>query len=379
MYVSQMIRSKRALIWLITAAGLIILAASLFFIRKGYEKKLYDQRAYLSWSDRDAQAGQISVFYPYDARMDGFAQKELEYRVKTELIKESAIDEDGCPFFTCSSASGKVVLEHNGKSFEANAIGTEGDFFRFHPVKIVSGGTYSDDMLTPDRIMIDEDLAWQLFGAYEVSGQLISIGGVTHTIAGVFAIDRKSAIDKRAGIPDNLVFLSLYSLCQLGEVDGADGPSDNGTDAAAVGTAKLYGISTWEIVMPDPVKNFALNIIKEAVGEKSSAQIVYNSKRYEPEYLGKNTGFILTGGMQTRPYAYPYWENIALGWANIFTIMWYVQIISTVIAIIILSVFAMILWKHRSWTFSGLWNRLMDKKYEMESRMRNTQKKWKYF
>ncbi len=371
---------RKIVVWSCAALCLIVLALILFAVRKGFEKRLYEQRAFLSWSEAGDDQGQLTVFYPYDRRLDDFARRQLEYNVRQELIKQSVIDDDDSGFVTCSSASGKVnVSRPGGKPMEVNAIGTLGDFFRFHPPKLVSGYTYSDDVLTPDMVMIDEDLAWQFFGSVEVSGQQIEIGGVTHTVSGVFSINKKGGINKRAGIPDNLIFLSLYSLCQLGSVDGADGPENNGTDAAAIGTAKIYGIGTWEIVMPDPVKNFALNIIKDAVGENSSAQIVYNSMRYTPEYLGKNTGFILTGGMQTRPYAYPYWENIALGWGNIFTIMWLIQVICTYASILILCVVILLLWRRRTWTVEGIWRDLMDKKYELESRMRNTQKKWKYF
>ena len=371
---------RRILIWTMVALGLIVLVLTLFAVRKGFEKRLYEQHAFLSWSELGEDQGQLSVFYPYDHRLDDFARRQLEYDVRQELIKESVIDEDARGFITCASASGKVnIARVGGKPIEANAIGTLGDFFRFHPLKIVNGYTYTDDILTPDMVMIDEDLAWQLFGSVEVCGQQIEIGGVTHNISGVFSIDKKGSINKSSGIPDNLVLLSLYSLCQLGSVDGAQGPEDNGADAAAVGTAKLYGMSTWEIVMPDPVKNYALNVIKKVLGEKTTAVIVYNSMRYDPEYLSKNAGFLLTGGMQTKPMVFPYWENIALGWGNVFTILWFIQVVFTIASVLILSVVLILLWRRRTWTFSGLWSTLMDKKYELESRMASTHDKWEHF
>ncbi len=369
----------RLIIMFLVAVFLAVVSLVLFLTAKTLERGLYDQHVYLSWSDAGNDQGQLSVFYPYDSRLDGFGQKQLEYNIRQELIKESVISEDDRGFVTCASASGKVKVGCEGKSMDAVAIGTEGDFFRFHPLDIISGYTYTDDMLTPDMVMIDEDLAWQIFGAVDVCGQQIKVGGITHTVAGVFSLNKKGGIRKRAGIPDNLIFLSLYSLCQLGEVDGAEGPADNGSDAAAVGTSKLYGISTWEIVLPDPVKNYALNTVRTALGDKSTAVVVYNSRRFEPEYLMKNTGILINGGMQTKPFVYPYWENIALGYGNVFTIMWFFRVLFTTAAIILLCFTAISLWRRRTWTFSGLWNALMDKKYDLESRMARAHDKWEHF
>ena len=64
--------------------------------------------------------------------------------------------------------------------------------------------------------------------------------------------------------------------------------------------------------MPDPVKKWAVNLIKEKLGiENRKMVIVENSERTDFFYVIDNLKefFYKTAGIQ--PVAYPYWENAA--------------------------------------------------------------------
>ncbi|MCR4763224.1 MAG: ABC transporter permease [Lachnospiraceae bacterium] len=359
---------KRILIWLLAMACSFACALLLYGIRHGMQARLYDQRAVYTWSENGENASQISVFYPYDNQADYDRIRELEYNIrrKTEELAEKEEQKDAADFVTCMSAEGSVELlrEDSRQSVKAHAIATHGDFFRFHPVKLLSGNLYSQDALMPDQILIDENLAWQLFGSFEIAGRGVMIGGVRHTIAGVFSVPKRGMIEKQAGIPDNLCFLSLESFCQY-------------LDPKA---KKLTGIGTWEIVMPNPVKNFAVNLIREQVkADRETIWVVENSARFEPPALRKNMRDLFARGMQSKPVIYPWWENIAIGYANVFSLLYGIQVAFTVFGTAVGAVLIVNAWRKRTWTFAGIWQNLMDRKYDLESRMRYAHDKWEHF
>lgn len=423
---------------------ILCLAASitLSLIRGHMEERLFDQRAYLTWSESGEGVSQLSVFWPIGSRADYNTIRALEYDITQELVKVSEADttDDLPDFVTCMSAPGSVTISaDNGKKrVEARAIGTAGDFFRFHPVKMLSGMPYADDLLTPDRILLDEDLAWQLFGSFDITGFTVNVGGVTHTVSGVFKLEDDGLIEKQAGIPGELCFLSLESLCQVGTLgdftglsgeqtasatavsgssktegtassgSGGNTPRSAGSasaktgsgstgsskisasgagnaggeraSGAAVGTQKIYGVSTWEIIMPDPVKNFARNLVREKVhADREEAYVVENSARFLPEELAKNLKGPFTRGMQIRPLVYPWWENVARGYTNLFMILWLVQTVFAAAAVVITAVLTVHAFRCRTWTLRGIWQKLMDRKYELESRWRYERDGWKYF
>ncbi|MCR5092469.1 MAG: ABC transporter permease [Lachnospiraceae bacterium] len=369
---------------LIIAAALLVLALIPYVIRVTLEDSLIDQQAAETWSDEGKGVSQISVFYPNGQTNDDFGIRSLQYDISQEMIKASLLEQgedEKDLFVTCSSSQGIVsIARDDGKQqIKANAIGTNGDFFRFHPVRLLSGEIYSPSLLVPDHILIDETLAWQLFGSYEIVGRTVSISGIPHTIDGVFTIPQRGFIEKKAQIPENLCIISLSSLCQLGTIVGEE-PGDNGTDAAAIGTAKIYGIRTFEIVMPNPVRNFALNILREKIKpDDSGIVLVENSTRFSEESLLGNLGNLFTAGIQTNPVVFPYWENIARGYTNLFSLLYLLQLLLTVPAWCLILLCALKLWKMRTWTLSSLWQMLMDKKYDLESRMHSTHDKWEHF
>ena len=147
-----------------------------------------------------------------------------------------------------------------------------------------------------------------------------------------------------------------------------------------MGTAKIYGVNAWEIVMPDPVKNFAINLIKEQVrADKEEIRVVENSARFLPEALRKNLGGGYTRGMQVQPYVFPYWENIAIGYGNVMAILWLFQVILTIAASGIPLVLLVRSFRRRTWTLGGILKDLSDRKYDLESRMKYGKKKWENF
>ena len=65
----------------------------------------------------------------------------------------------------------RITLQNGKKSVSAKAIGVAGDFFLFHPLKLLDGSFFSGSDVMQDYVVIDEDMAWQLFGSNDVAGK----------------------------------------------------------------------------------------------------------------------------------------------------------------------------------------------------------------
>lgn len=164
-----------------------------------------------------------------------------------------------------------------------------GEWFSFHPLELRSGGYITEDELMHDRVILDEKLAWQLFGGYDLAGLTVTISGKPYVIAGVVAMedDRASA---RAHETNGEIFLHFDALQQL---TGGDGSG---------------GISCYELVCAEPISGFTLGLLTEGFKD---AVTVQNTGRFSVKNelgLLRNFG---TRSMQTSGVVYPYWENAA--------------------------------------------------------------------
>ena len=66
---------------------------------------------------------------------------------------------------TSGTARFSVTGDHGAA--EVKAIGVGGNFFHFHPLRLRSGSYIAEDDFMLDRVVLDETLAWQLFGGFD--------------------------------------------------------------------------------------------------------------------------------------------------------------------------------------------------------------------
>ena len=168
-----------------------------------------------------------------------------------------------------SDSSGNVQVE---------AVAVGGDFFYFHPLQLRSGSYISSDDLMDDLVVLDEELAWRLFGGVELSGMTMTINGEPFVVAGVVSREDDFAT-KKAYSGDPGLFMSFSALKRLDE-------------SAA--------ISCYEIIMPDPITNFAMGV---------GSDVVENSSRYSLGHLLAVIGSFGDRSMRVNGVIYPYWEN----------------------------------------------------------------------
>ena len=173
----------------------------------------------------------------------------------------------------CGSAEVTVASEHG--SGTVTALGVGGDFFYFHPLDL-RGGTYiSGDDLMDDLVVLDEAMAWRLFGSTDLAGMDMTINGQPFVVAGVIARETDFAT-KKAYTADGGIFMSYAALNDLLAGESGGEAQDQEEEQPAPQVQSALSIDCYEIVLPDPISGYAMNVVKEnfQVGE---GDVVENS------------------------------------------------------------------------------------------------------
>ena len=419
--------NKKRIVICIIIAALVLVYFILSLVTKALVNNLPDQLAADRWViDGDTRAAQISLFFTEDRQITPNDISKLEYLLEKKMsdagiVTEEDNDSSGSgsrkivdtqkledknkkeseavpatepekPFSSCYSAQGiSTIVFENKKAENIDTIGVSGDFFLFHPMELVSGAYFGPDDIMKDRIVIDEELAWQLFGSNDVAGQCVTIGGINHYVSGVVKRE-EGRLNEAAGLSKSMVYMSYESLASYGEIlsgkVGSSGSSSTGTSASnsssssATSTSEstqvetFGGINCYEVVMPDPVEGLAARLVKESSSlDDRYIVVVDNTLRFSFFSLVNVISGFGVRSMWDKPIFYPYWENVARGWEDILGFICLIRIICIVIALVLLTYMIIYLYRHKTWTVAGIVSFLADKKYEFESRrisMRNS-------
>jgi hypothetical protein len=404
-YVSGFLRSfisvKRNLVVSILFAVMILIFVITGALSKALISELPDQLEADRWSDTMRMA-QVSIFTTQDQMITENDIKRFSYTLETklmdagvtepedeeddksegpEIVETIGIDdmnseEELVPqkektwiqklMAISYSAQGTASISYENRTLDnASVIGVAGDFFLFHPMILVSGSYFGGDDLMKDRIVIDEDTAWQLFGSTDIIGQQVLVGETPHYIAGVVRKDT-GRIQKAAGLSNCYVFMSLESLSRYGTsiLSGRYDSRDIAEDGAS---AMDGGINCIEVVCPNPVNGLAAKLSGEAIGlDETSCTVIDNTDRFSPFALFNVLRAFGTRSMWGKAIFYPYWENIARGYEDMLAILLLFRAIALLTMAVIVAIVVVNLYRHKKWTVRGVVNYLSDKKYDLE-------------
>jgi len=260
-------------------------------VSNSIQSALLSQQAATTWAGQSGERfSQISIFFPESYDFNQQSIHELRSSVNTALLAASLEATSQRTLHTDAWSTGTEVsiLEPHG-TVNVNAIAVGGDFFLFNPLRLRDGGYISPGDVMHDRVVIDEELAWRLFGAISVSGFELLLNERPFVIAGVIARENDFA-NSRAYTYGAGLFMSFEMLMEM-------------TDGAAQ-------INSYTIVMPDPITNFAYNTIVSEFSE-GDVHIVENTTRFSLENSFSRIGSFGERSMQANAIAFPYWENAA--------------------------------------------------------------------
>lgn len=237
--------------------------------------------------DSETRFAQLACYLPVGQGKTAEDIYNFRQSLETRFVEESLeAPEGGKLYLDAYSGQAEVTVSAENGSATVDAIGVGGDFFYFHPLTLRSGSYISEDDLMDDLVVLDEEMAWRLFGGVDLTGMSMTIGGKPFVVAGVVAREDDFAT-RRAYDGEGGIFLSFSALQELVE------------DTS---------ISCYEIVMPDPISGYAKNIMTDSFPVEDG-DVVENSSRYSLENLLAVIGSFGERSMRTNGVIYPYWEN----------------------------------------------------------------------
>ena len=310
----------KKLLPLLMAAGLVIISALCFLGYKNTAGLLLSQQAAERWQgENELGFAQISCFA---ASGDSFTVEKI-YQFRTDMLSKLTeasfeVSQDTRLIHDAWCGFGSVDASNGQRKGKLSVTAVGGDYFHFHPIKLIDGNYLSPDDLMGDRVLIDRETAWMLFGGEELAGMSFEIMGQPFYVAGV--IERE----------DDRFSQRAY--------DGGMGIYMHHDAYAAL--VENAPISCYELVMAEPVQGFAMAAAEEKfpIGK---GEIVDNSYRFDSERMINMLKSGSTRSMHLSAAVYPYWENAARG-AEDACLRWLTAALISAVLPIVLAVFALI-------------------------------------
>ena len=282
---------KKRIFLLALNAVLVLLALLCLLTIRILAGNMEAQKAAERWQgESSTEFRQISCYLPVDEKQSLNDMYAFRYKLLDALHKAALdIDTDESLFVDAWSAVDKLTVSSSRASGEASVIAVGGEFFQFHPIRLLSGSYISENDLMQDRVLLDEDLAWLLFGGTELTGMSLKINGVPFVVGGVIEREQDFASQRAYTVGQGL-YMSYDAYVSL--------------------TGNEQAITCYELVMPEPVKGFALDTVKTNF-TLGRGEALENTGRFSLLRLYKLLGQAGTRSMQAMGLMYPYWENAA--------------------------------------------------------------------
>jgi len=275
---------------------LLLLAGGLALFFRHTTGMLTSQQAAGRWGGDVGRFAQVTVFLPEYAGLSQGIVDGLISNTWGALITEGLQPDTpaGTPTFAYSAEG---LLEGVSSPYRGPvnvyATGVGGNFFLFHPVPLLSGAYLPYESINRDMIVIGETLAWQLFGATDVAGMELIIGGLPFVISGVYRPLQNFA--SRAAYGESFHLFLYYSAM-----------------ADVLGWAP---ITTVEAVLPNPISGVAEDIFESALEavnvDEDDFILVNNTDRYTVFALWDVFRDFGQRSMYRTGLRLPHWENAA--------------------------------------------------------------------
>ncbi|MBR6966990.1 MAG: ABC transporter permease [Ruminococcus sp.] len=292
----------------IAGAAVLTLAGSITARSQGYNF------AAERWKHSgDMDYSQLSCFLSNDAGFNINEMNSIRSSFRSNLQEASITEEKGKLLFpdAYSTPVGKASVSCDiGGSADAQITAVGGEFFFFRNFRLLDGAYFTEDDIMQDGAVIDERLAWALYGSPNISGQAIYINGVKFYISGVVKTPSTDPEERCIGSAP-LAYISYYAA---GSVSG-DSPGamyGYGEDFSGMGFEESFDrITCYECVLPEPVENFGYDMMKKQFSEpyKDKFTIVKNSERSDPKVRVKALKQLGDLVVRDDTIIYPFWEN----------------------------------------------------------------------
>ncbi|MCR4691735.1 MAG: ABC transporter permease [Lachnospiraceae bacterium] len=289
-------RCKKHLVIFIIDLVALLCCIPLLCAENSIKEKAYSQQEGSRWNTKDVVSHQVSAFWPSSTGINRAQISGIRASIQKSMLDASfGEDRNGDALWTDAYAamttdSVTIMKQGIGTSGKENVriLGVGGDFFLFHPLDMMYGSVFRPEDVMHDRIVLDKETAWELFGGYDIAGMRVEIAGKPFLVAGVYEMPENS-FSKKATDGRSFVFIDHSAFQNL---------------------YQEIPITCYEAVLPNPVRSFAKDRLQDATGgENSDAVILDNESRFTGRDLFARFSDIEQLLMQKNAVVYPYWEN----------------------------------------------------------------------
>ena len=321
-------RGKSRVMWCAGALAICFCILALLGLAaiRGQASSIPGSDAAARWTAEDSPHtyAQISVCYGDDRAFN----LETLYMRRAELEKsltENAVapeNDRARLYLDCYSGETQATLSTSRTDISARITAAGGNFFFFHPAELICGSYFSEDGELPYTVVLDDNAAWQLFGALDVAGMEVTICGQPFRITGVVKAPR-DALSVSAYGDEVRAYVNYVGMRLAAGIDR---------------------ITDYEILLQNPIKNFARDSVMTAFSvqkDDPGVKISDSTTRFGFETLTDQIPDFFSRAMRTDSVIPPWWENLArvaeykaVAWAAFTSVT---GILSAVLLIVFLS------------------------------------------
>lgn len=247
-----------------------------------------DQFAAERWMGDDASMNyaHISCFMTTTAGFDDFNALSLSRSYDEKMLSESISSEKGARLWIHAYSSFGTVRVDSSSDILVDVTAIGGDYFHFHDISLLSGTYFENDPMNNDHVIISSNLAWQLFGSWDVIGKDIFISGVPYSVCGV---SEDTDFMGEKSLPHIYMQYDIYKKI----------------------SSSVF-ITCYEVILPNPISDFAYNIVKSLITcDQLECEIIQNTSRFNLINTFKTLGSLTSRNIQKNHVIYPEWENSA--------------------------------------------------------------------
>lgn len=292
------------LLWIIVGVGLWI-------SQQWIKTKCSDQQLAMHWSNKQDYT-QVRAFF---LKYRGISTQEIqaaEEGIEAILQQNGRKDEAEQDWISAYSTQDELTVSGEKAAETMQAIGVGGEFFFFHPFVLKTGTWFDSNKNTAPIVVLNETAAWKLFGSLDIEGMEVKIEGESYCISGVIQLERNPFLEK-TGALESQIYLAYDQLKKY---------RDNA------------GITCYEVIMPNPIQQFALNTIKkQAIFSGNDVKLVEHSDRFSIKRRIQELPDFFTCSMKQNEINYPFWENETRAWEQVWDLILIIQMIWGIVGI----------------------------------------------
>lgn len=245
------------------------------------------------WSANGDRYAVISMYAENDSAVSADQISQWAFSMDAKLLESSITPTEGARSWTyCAIAEDTIQISGTKGRVSADVMAVVGDFFIFHPMQFTYGSAFLNDDSNPMGVVLDRDLAWKVFGAENIVGMTVEIGGEQFVVTGVVEKESNSGTYAYTYGSRSRMYMSYAGYSKVAG-DGSD-------------------ITIFETALPNAVKSFARNIFNGVVSvNEETTEVLESSDRFSLMNRYNNMKTLKYSWIRQNKIEYPYWENEA--------------------------------------------------------------------